>query len=77
MESFDSPIVKARAAVYQANQYGIISLRSEGAYWHDTNKLIVANPTGQDCTETMTRFCLTEKGSTVLANLTDRLSALA
>ncbi len=77
IDSFDSPVVKARATVYQAGQYNIISLRKEGAYWHDTNKLIVANPTGQDCIETMTRFCLTEKGSVVLTNLNDRLEALA
>lgn len=77
IESFDSPIVKARAAVYQAKQYNIISLRENGCYWHDTNNLIIANPTGQDCMETMTRFCLTEKGSVVLATLNDRLEALA
>jgi len=77
IESFDSPVVKARASVYQAKQYGIISIRDNGCYWHDTNNLIIANPTGQDCMETMTRFCLTEKGSVVLASLNDRLAALA
>lgn len=77
IESFDSPVVKARAAVYQAKQYSIISIRDNGCYWHDTNNLIIANPTGQDCMETMTRFCLTEKGSVVLASLNDRLAALA
>ena len=77
IDSFDNPVVKARASVYQANQYGIISLKENGAYWSDSNRLIVSNPTGQDCMETTTRFCLTEKGSTVLATLNDRLEALA
>lgn len=77
MSSFDSPVVKARAAVHQAGQYGIISLKPNGAYWGDTNRMIVANPTGQDCIETMTRFCLTEKGASVLADINDQLEKLA
>ena len=74
IEAFDSPMVKTRATVYQSSEYQIINLKNDGGYWYDTNRLIVANPTGQDCLDTMTRFCLTERGATVLSSLEDQLS---
>lgn len=77
IEAFDSPMVKTRATVYQAKDYQIIKLNNDGAYWFDTNRLIVANPTGQDCLDTMTRFCLTERGASVLSSLEDQLSKMA
>lgn len=77
IEAFDSPMVKTRATVYQAKDFQIINLKHDGAYWFDTNRLIVANPTGQDCLDTMTRFCLTERGASVLSSLEEQLSKMA
>jgi|DEB0MinimDraft_6_1074348.scaffolds.fasta_scaffold01359_3 hypothetical protein len=76
MESFDKPSVRARAIAVQANDYQIIKVSSSGAYWFDTNTLIVSNPVGMDSYDTLVRFMLTEKGSDVLSRLEDELSKL-
>jgi hypothetical protein len=38
--------------------------------------LIVSTPVGQDSMDVMVRFCLTEKGASVLSTLEDRLDRL-
>ena len=75
-ESFDSPQVKSRSIIQQASEYQIINLRNDGAYWFDSNKLIVSTPVGQDSLDVMVRFCLTEKGASVLTALEERLMKL-
>ena len=60
--AFDSPQVVARSVIRQAADYQIIDLRRDGAYWFDSNGLIVSVPVGQTAMDVMTRFCLTEKG---------------
>lgn len=77
IQAFDSPQVVARSVIRQAADYQIIDLRNEGAYWFDSNGLIVSVPVGQKAIDVMTRFCLTEKGSSVLASLEERLERLA
>ena len=77
LSAFDSPIVKVRATVQQASSYQIISLKKDGAYWFDTNKMIVANPAGHDSDDTLARFLMTEKGATTLESLEERLGKLA
>lgn len=77
LRSFDSPQVVARSVIRQAADYQIIDLREDGAYWFDSNGLIVSVPVGQTAIDVMTRFCLTEKGSSVLASLEERLERLA
>lgn len=77
IESFDSPEVTTRATVQQASDYQIINLKESGAYWFDSNSLIVAVPAGQDPTDVMVRFCLTEKGAPVLSDLESKLDKLA
>jgi len=77
LSAFDSPIVKVRATVSQAASYQIISLKEDGAYWFDSNKMIVANPAGHDADDTLSRFLMTEKGATTLASLEERLERLA
>lgn len=77
IKAFDSPQVVARSIVRQAADYQIIDLRKDGAYWFDSNGLIVSVPVGQTAIDVMTRFCLTEKGSSVLASLEERLERLA
>jgi len=77
IESFDSPQVQARSVVTQAKDYQIINVKSDGVYWFDSNGLIVSVPVGQDPLDVMVRFCLTEKGSSVLSSLEERLERLA
>ena len=77
IESFDSPQVQARSIVVQAKDYQIINVKTDGAYWFDTNSLIVSSPVGQDPVDVMVRFCLTEKGSSVLSSLEEKLERLA
>ena len=76
IQSFDNPQVQARSIVKQAGDYQFINLKSDGVYWFDSNSLIVSVPVGQDPLDVMTRFCLTEKGASVLSNLEDKLSRL-
>jgi len=77
IESFDSPQVQARSIIAQAKDYQIINVKSDGVYWFDSNGLIVSVPVGQDPVDVMVRFCLTEKGSSVLSSLEERLERLA
>lgn len=77
IKAFDSPQVVARSVIRQAADYQIIDLRQDGAYWFDSNGLIVSTPVGQKSIDVLTRFCLTEKGSSVLASLEERLERLA
>jgi len=77
MEAFDSPQVQCRAVVQQAADYQIINIKSNGVYWFDSNSLIVSVPVGQDPKDVMVRFCLTEKGASVLSSLEERLERLA
>jgi hypothetical protein len=77
IESFDSPQVRTRSIVQQAKDYQMINVKSNGVYWFDSNSLIVSVPVGQDPVDVMVRFCLTEKGASVLGDLEDRLEKLA
>ena len=77
MEAFDSPQVQCRAVVQQAADYQIIKIKPNGVYWFDANSLIVSVPVGQDPKDVMVRFCLTEKGASVLSSLEERLERLA
>jgi hypothetical protein len=77
IDSFDSPEVTTRSTVQQAKDYQFIKTSPSGVYWFDTNQLIVSVPAGMDPVDVMTRFCLTEKGASVLSNLEEKLSKLA
>ena len=76
IQSFDSPQVQTRSTIQQAKDYQIINVISDGTYWFDSNRLIVSTPVGQDSMDVMVRFCLTEKGASVLSTLEDRLDRL-
>ena len=76
ISSFDSPQVLTRSYIRQASDYQIINIKKDGVYWFDSNSLIVSVPAGQDPTDVMVRFCLTERGSTVLSSLEERLEKL-
>ena len=77
LESFDSPQVMTRSYTKQADDYQIIKVKKDGVYWFDSNSLIVSVPVGQDAMDVMTRFCLTEKGASVLSSLEERLERLS
>jgi hypothetical protein len=76
IESFDSPQVQVRSSIQQAKDYQILNLKKDGCYWFDSNSLIVSVPVGQDPLDTMVRFCLTEKGSSVLSLIEEKLDKL-
>ena len=77
IEAFDSPQVQVRSTVKQAADYQILNVKKDGVYWFDSNGLIVSVPVGQDPLDVMVRFCLTEKGSSVLSSLEEKLERLA
>lgn len=77
MQAFDNPQVQARSIAKQAADYQIIALRENGAYWFDTNKLIVSVPVGRTPLDVITRFLLTEQGATVYGELEEKLEKLA
>lgn len=77
IESFDSPQVRTRSVLQQASDYQIIKLNNDSVKWFDTNSMIVSVPVGQEPLDVMARFCLTEKGSSVLSTLEERLERLA
>ena len=77
IESFDSPQVRTRSVLQQASDYQIIKLNNDSVKWFDTNSMIVSVPVGQEPLDVMARFCLTEKGSSVLSTLEARLARLA
>jgi len=77
MQSFDSPQVRTRSIIQQAADYQIIKLSDDAVKWFDSNSMIVSVPVGQDSMDVMSRFCLTEKGASVLSTLEERLERLA
>tara|TARA_Y100000114_G_scaffold106200_2_gene99461 strand:+ start:5650 stop:6453 length:804 start_codon:yes stop_codon:yes gene_type:complete len=74
---FDDPRVKVRSAVIQSGEFQILSFKPDGVYWFDSGRLILSVPAGQDPTDIMVRFCLTEKGATVYEELVSRLEKLS
>lgn len=76
IDSFDNPRVRARSILKQATEYQMIRMKPDGVYWFDSNGLIVSVPHGQDAMDIAVRFCLTEKGSSVLDTLQEKLDRL-
>jgi len=77
IQAFDDPIVKCKATVKQALDYQVIKSSKDSVRWYDSNGIIVSVPHGQDAIDIMSRFCLTEKGASVLASIQDELDRLA
>lgn len=77
IESFDSPQVRTRSILQQAADYQMIKLGKSSVNWFDSNSMIVSVPVGQDPLDVLSRFCLTEKGASVLSTLEERLERLA
>jgi hypothetical protein len=76
IDLFDNPTVAARATVKKAVDFQILMAREDGMYWFDSNRLIIANPVGQDAISVMTQFCLTEKGAQTYETLKQELQKL-
>jgi hypothetical protein len=76
IEMFDNPIVKVKAVLIQAVDFEILKISSEAMRWRDSGQIIITTPAGQDTLDVMARFCLTDKGSLVYAEITNRLSKL-
>ncbi len=77
IEAFDSPQVQARSVIQQAKDYQIIGLKDDRCFWFDSKTMIVSVPAGQNPMDVMVRYCLTEKGASVLAELEQQLEKLA
>ena len=74
VQSFDDPTVKMKSLVRQAKQYQIISVKKDSVRWFDSNSMIVSVPHGQNPEDIMVRFCLTEKGSSVVSDIERQLA---
>tara|TARA_R110000851_G_scaffold24725_3_gene71335 strand:- start:1459 stop:2226 length:768 start_codon:yes stop_codon:yes gene_type:complete len=71
---FDNPTVKVRSVVKKCVDFQILNSKPEGMYWFDSNRFIIATPSGQDTVSVMTQFCLTEKGSLVFETIKEELA---
>lgn len=77
MEMFDNPMVHARTTVMQGFDFDIVSEKKGAVVWTDTGKIIISVPVGQDTVDTLTRFCMTDKGSSVLSDIERQLNEIA
>lgn len=77
ISSFNDPKVKTRSILQQAADYNIIKIKADGVYWLDSNGLIVSVPVGQKPMDVLVRFCLTERGSSVVDSLEQKLLRLS
>lgn len=74
---FDSPLVKLKAIVQNAADFGILDMKKEGVYWFDAQTLIITNPIGKDARETMAMFLTTDRGLPVLEELQRQLAEVS
>ena len=77
MDMFDNPVVHARTMVMQGFDFQIITDKKGAVVWTDTGKIILSIPVGQDRIDTVTRFCMTDKGSSVLSEIERQLNEIA
>ena len=73
IESFDNPIVEMKTLVSQASKYQIIRLNQNGAFWFDSNKLIVSVPAGKEPMDVFVRYCMTEAAVPVVEEIKKQL----
>jgi len=76
IEMFDNPVVKVKSTIMSAVDFQILKSDRDGMKWFDSNRLIVATPTGQDTIDVATRFCLSEKGALVFEEIENQLSKI-
>ena len=73
IESFDNPIVEMKTIISQAKKYQVINLNEKGAFWFDSNKLIVSVPAGKDPMDVFVRYCMTEAAAPVVEEIKKQL----
>tara|TARA_R100000773_G_scaffold44589_1_gene46380 strand:- start:3475 stop:4290 length:816 start_codon:yes stop_codon:yes gene_type:complete len=73
IESFDNPIVEMKTLISQADKYQVIKLTEKGAFWFDSNKLIVSVPAGKDPMDVFVRYCMTEAAVPVVEEIKKQL----
>lgn len=72
-----NPLVEVRSSTSQAFDFNIVRYNGGAIVWYDTNKVIVTVPTGQDASETLARYCMTDQGSSVLSEIDRQLAEIA
>ena len=77
VELFGNPVVQARVSIMQAFDFQILRYRGGAVTWYDSGAVIVGVPVGQDETDVLVRFCLTDKGASVLTEIERQLSEIA
>ena len=77
IDTLNSPMINTRATVKQAFDFNVIGYNGGAVIWADTRKIIIAVPVGQDKEEVMTRFCMTDAGSSALAEIERQLNDIA
>lgn len=73
VSAFDDPAVKMKALIRQAKDYQVIKVNKDSVRWFDSNSMIVSVPHGQNPEDIMVRFCLTEKGASVVEDIEKQL----
>jgi hypothetical protein len=73
IDSFDNPVVAMKAKLRQAEKMQVIKLSEDAIRWYDTNKVIIIVPPGKDPMDIFVRYCLTEGGAAVLAQIDKEL----
>lgn len=72
--AFDNPIVEMKTLLSQASKYQVINLNEKGAFWFDSNKLIVSVPAGKDPMDVFVRYCMTEAAVPVVEEIKRQLN---
>lgn len=74
IESFDNPVIEMKSKVSQAMKYQIIKEDKDGVKWFDSNALIITIPVGRDAVEVLSKYLLTEAGSSIAEEIDKQLS---
>lgn len=77
IDLFDNPIVQTRVSVMQGFDFQIVRYKGGAITWFDSGAVIVGVPVGQDEIDVLTRFCLTDKGASVLTEIERQLNDIA
>lgn len=73
IDSFDNPVVTMKAKLRQAEKFQILRIQEDAIRWYDTNKVIIVVPPGKDPMDIFVRYCLTEGGAAVVAQIDKEL----
>ena len=77
IDLFDNPVVQTRVTVMQAFDFQIVRFKGGAVTWFDSGAIVVGVPVGQNEVDVLTRFCMTDKGATVLSEIERQLSEIA